>query len=254
MFNIFAEVNSKPVVTIDDNYRNFHLRKSGILYEKDFTTITEASLKFADVKVDGLNSPIIVVHPRGYDYNNKVAAIPAGKGFTLYAWHNFTIKDGIEYYIFDDWQPPETSSHGLKMWNERGELLYHSDWIRLKLLGFHTLEADIAPDMARDLKIDISRYYQHADKLGVMIPYSRKGTFPGSSFNTWPGGGGHTMSYVYETSECFFFRDKNTLQYAVISLGGSGGWWYNGVGWMTPVADSYIFIVDLDGVPLGYNP
>ena len=62
------------------------------------------------------------------------------------------------------------------------------------------------------------------------------------------------MSYVYETSECFFFRDKNTLQYAVISLGGSGGWWYNGVGWMTPVADSYIFIVDLDGVPLGYNP
>ena len=90
MFNIFAEVNSKPVVTIDDNYRNFHLRKSGILYEKDFTTITESSMKFADVKVDGLNSPIIVVHPRGYDYNNKVAAIPAEKGFTLYAWHNFT--------------------------------------------------------------------------------------------------------------------------------------------------------------------
>lgn len=255
MFRIYSEVKGQPVVTIDGSYRNFHLRKSGVLYEKDFETYAPAASKVAKVKAEDMNSPIIVVHPRGYDYNNKVCTIPYYGGFLFYVWHNFTVSDGIEYYIFDDWKPPLRSNAGLKMWNDAGEMVYHSDWIRLKLLGFHTLDANISPDGDSDLKIDISRYYRYADKLGVMIPYSRKGTISGfSGGGHWAGGGGHDTSFVYEISECFYFRDKNTLQYAVMSLGGSDGWWEPGIGWMTPMEDSYIFMVDLDGVPTDYEP
>ena len=114
MFKIFNADGGAPLVTISNQYQNFHLRKSGLLYDKDFLKSGDSKSTFIDTK--GMNYPVIVLKPRGYDYNSKVTALPiteksvhqgTERGFNIYIWHNFTLKDPIEYYVFDIWQPPE---------------------------------------------------------------------------------------------------------------------------------------------------
>lgn len=257
MFKIFNANGGAPLVTISNEYQNFHLRKSGLLHDKDFLKSGDSKSTFIDTK--GMNYPVIVLKPRGYDYNSKVTALPiteksvhegTNRGFNIYIWHNFTLKDPIEYYIFDIWQPPERGA-GLKLWNDKGELVYHSAWYRLKLVSFHELSYDQSPDLKKDYKVDISAYRKYSNNLGVFIPYVRRAML--HLYNSYvyvPGG--FTTDYAAELAEGFFFRDENTVQHALVNLGSDNGWWKSMSGWTTP-GSTYIFMVDLDGIPLGYG-
>lgn len=258
MFKLFNSDGGTPLVTISNEYQNFHLRKSGLLYDKDFEK--SGDTKWCKISTKGMNCPVLVLKPRGYDYNSKVTAIPVVerkgapgrqfRGYELYVWHNFTINDGIEYYIFDVWQPPERGP-GLKLWNDEGQLIYHSAWYRLKLVSFHELNYDQAPNLKKDYKIDISAYKKYSNNLGVFIPYVRRALVQAAGHARYVPGAFNTEG-AWELLEGFFFRDENTVQHALISTGTSTGWWYVVDTWMTP-GSTYIFMVDLDGIPLGYG-
>lgn len=258
MFKIFNTEGGAPLVTISEQYQNFYLRKSGLLTEKDFNTYSD--VKWCEISTKGMNCPVLVLKPRGYDYNNKVAAIPhtesegvSGlqfRGYTLYAWWNFTVQDGIEYYIFDVWEPPERGP-GLKLWNNEGRLMYHSSWYRLKLISFHSLNYDQSPDLQKDYKVDISAYRKYSKNLGIFIPYIRRGQTQLGGHSYGAPGAFYTAGAA-EIVEGFFFRDENTIQQTLISMGTSTGWWSPQDIWLTP-GTTYIFVVDLDGIPLGYG-
>lgn len=258
MFKLFNSNGGVPLVTISNEYQNFHLRKSGLLTEKDFTTVNDT--KWCDISTKGMNCPVLVLKPRGYDYNNKVASIPVVekkdipalqfRGYRLYAWWNLTIQDGIEYYIFDVWQPPERGP-GLKLWNNDGMLVYHSAWYRLKLVSFHELTYAESPNLQQDYKVDISAYRKYSNNLGIFIPYVRRALVEAHGHGqNFPGG--FSTEGAWELIEGFFFKDENTVQQTLIDTGTSTGWWRVIDTWMTP-GSTYIFMVDLDGIPLGYG-
>ena len=257
MFKLFHSNGGTPLVTISNEYQNFHLRKSGILYDKDFPKVNDN--KMCEISTNCMNCPVIVLKPRGYIYNNKVAALPftegdtpstQTRGFALYVWHNFTIEEGIEYYIFDVWEPPERGP-GLKLWNNEGRLIYHSAWYRLKLVSFHELTYEQSPNAQKDYKVDISAYRKYSNNLGVFIPYARRAMLTALGHGKYVEGAFGTVG-AWELIEGFFFSDANTLQHGLVSVGLGIGWWDPINAWMTP-GSTYIFMVDLDGIPLGYG-
>ncbi|MDU3947694.1 MAG: hypothetical protein E7H17_00940 [Haemophilus parainfluenzae] len=259
------KISSEDAINIiDDTYKNYHLRKSGVLYDKDFET--NGMTKDCYIPCVGFNSPIIVIHPRGHDYNSKVTYVPVSRnmtnkdyinseyrntfGFQIYVWWNLHVNEGIEYYIFDDWQP-ETAKYGLTLWNEKGEIIYHSDWYRLKLLGVHQL-GRAGPSISNDLKIDISKFSNLSNKVGILMPFVRRCMMGGLPGQYLPPAGGHNTFNNYELGEGFFFKDKNTIQYSWVCLSGIDGWWFSWDQIITPPS-SFILTVDLDGMPLNYN-
>ncbi|MDR2092268.1 MAG: hypothetical protein LBP58_02975 [Azoarcus sp.] len=139
--------NNAGGVIINETWRNYSLRKSGVLTESDFKLTNFYGVtpyKSAEFVMKDFNRPLIVI--RSADAPSRAAFEPymqLSYGVRtpygiIYTWHNLTV-NRVEYFVFDDWQPPMTSKYVFRVNNAAGQPVFHSDWYPLKIVDLVTL-------------------------------------------------------------------------------------------------------------------
>ncbi|MDR0626083.1 MAG: hypothetical protein LBG11_02290 [Bifidobacteriaceae bacterium] len=133
---------------INDTWRNYTLRKSGVLTNSDFkkeTYVNNPTKHFELTDWKNYSRPIIAL--RSNDAESRCAFSYVGflgRWPSLYAWHNLNV-NRVEYFIFDDWQPPTTSKYGLRVRNGAGQVVFSSDWYPLKAIDMISMTSSQPP-------------------------------------------------------------------------------------------------------------
>ncbi|KGP03451.1 hypothetical protein JT27_02155 [Alcaligenes faecalis] len=124
-------------VQVKNTERPYTLRKSGYIYNYQFQQHASNVLTpvFSHtMNIGAMNAPLIFFRVQGA--NSRVAALQTSPNvIVFYKWWNLPITSPIEYFIFDDWLPPERSVAGLQMWRETApyDLVFDSSWNLLKI-------------------------------------------------------------------------------------------------------------------------
>ena len=130
--------NTTGTVQVRNDERPFSLRRSGYLYDWDFTvgaSNVPTPIFSCGVSVAGMNSPLVLFRAQGS--NSRVTALQIRSDLVVfYKWWNLPITNPIEYFIFDDWAPPERASVGLQLYRETPpyDLVFDSSWYLMKII------------------------------------------------------------------------------------------------------------------------
>ena len=226
-------------ISINDTYRNFHLRRSGKLNASDFiygpTGSNFTQRCWAEISTVGCKSPMLVlrgpldtiVTPHHSLYQNK---------FYLHTWWNYTKAGGVEWYLFDDWTPPNRADFGLELRDAANNVTYNSGWHRLKVLQMLNAP-NFGPGISAYRDIPATDYGR---RMGVCMLNPRV-----SSVQT----SGEIMSVIQEA--ICFLNDSVLRVGQTVAIDGDG-WWNLATGFWntTPL---FLLTVDIENLPLGIN-
>lgn len=143
VFNIYGDA-----LQVDGQYINYSLRKSGYItngmpfdngvdgrhYLVDITEMNRPVIATKTTSSSGLVS-VEVVRPKG-EYPGYVAG-------RLYARFSFASSTTwVAYYIFDQWVAPRGNT-GIEVFNSAGQVVFHSDWLTLKVVDVLTVSSNV---------------------------------------------------------------------------------------------------------------
>lgn len=236
------------LLQIDENYINFHLRKSGVIKPIDWKLVKNFSydegggkLKEFAINVKNFNEPTIVLKPLG-DYTTASAVsqrinITTGEPeVVLNIWHNYEPNADVEYYIFDNYTPP-IDSLGIELRNAANQTVYHSSWYRMRVVGSHILPKQKQINEIVDLDIPLSIRNK---KLGLMLPPGRVAMQKG------------LYDYATLLKDCVYFKSSSQISVYKVAINAGSGWWNPMTGFWN-WSPLLILYVDVSDYPTNYN-
>lgn len=145
-FQVYSPNNG--VLQVDGEYINCSLRKSGYITDamvnKDyidgyqyFLDITDFNRPLIAVKNQGANNKVCVEVIRPSSETSSFGYV-AGRTYVRFAFPSAA--GNAEYYIFDQWSAPK-GNKGIEVYSSSGDLVFHSDWYTLRIVGMLSVPA-----------------------------------------------------------------------------------------------------------------
>ena len=247
---VLEVINSHDLSIQTNTDVNFVLRSSGQFSDANFNT-TSQYYNHAYMDISSMNAPLVFFRPM--TSNSRIAYIPgiqehiAGangatqKRGTVLKWYNLTMGT-MQYYIFDQWVPPERSDYGIQAFDGSGNIIFDAGWNFMKVVNIKWLDPGF-PNHSSDPG------GSNWTSVGTMGAGTLAGSMPNPRGWIYQGLG--TFGIVLYES----FHFDGASNEVMISLVPRGEYLDEApaTGWMHDASLSHVMAVDVSSLPTNYN-